>query len=157
MFEACVDLPCELTAVAVARRFVTQTVRSWELDTDHLDDAVLLTSELVANAVLHARTEMRVTVLARDDGSLRVEVYDDNSRLPAAAAPPDDATSGRGLQVIEHVSTNWGFERVDGGKAVWFEVGEFRHSDMRECVDLTDVPSVDEALDEIERLVNDDR
>jgi anti-sigma regulatory factor (Ser/Thr protein kinase) len=155
MFEACADLACELTAVAHARRFVAQTVRSWEVTPAHLDDAVLLASELVANAVLHARTETRLTVFARSSGALRVEVYDDNSRVPAAAAPPDDATSGRGLQVIEQVASNWGVERYAGGKKVWFEVGDFRIGGG-EHVDTREVRSVDERLDEIEGLVSED-
>ena len=65
MFEACVDLPCELTAVALARHFVGQAVQAWEVDAKWLDDAVLLTSELVANGVLHARTDLRVTIQGR--------------------------------------------------------------------------------------------
>jgi len=154
VFEACVELPCELSAVALARRFVTHSLRAWELDTDELDDAVLLTSELAANAVLHARTELRVTVQARDDGAVRVEVYDDNSRMPVVAVPPEDATSGRGLQVLEHVADNWGIERVAGGKSIWFELGEFRVDDDPECMELVDVPSIDEALDRIERLTD---
>jgi anti-sigma regulatory factor (Ser/Thr protein kinase) len=152
MFEACVDLPCELTAVALARHFVGQAVQAWEVDAQWLDDAVLLTSELVANGVLHARTDLRVTIQGRDDGSLRVAVDDDNSRVPTPAAPPDDATSGRGLRVIEAVADRWGVDRTENGKSVWFEVGPFRSDDDAGCIDLTGEASVEEALRRIEDL-----
>jgi hypothetical protein len=128
MFEACVDLPCELTAVALARHFVGQAVQAWEVDAQWLDDAVLLTSELVANGVLHARTDLRVTIQGRDDGS------------------------GRGLRVIEAVADRWGVDRTENGKSVWFEVGPFRSDDDAGCIDLTGEASVEEALRRIEDL-----
>jgi anti-sigma regulatory factor (Ser/Thr protein kinase) len=153
-FYAHIELPCELTAGAAARHFLRQQLSSWELDTAHLDDALLLVSEVVANAVLHARTEIELTLRAADTGALRVEVYDDNSRLPTMAVPPDDATSGRGLQVIERLANRWGFERSRSGKTVWFELGDHSRSERTQA---DDVRSVEERLDDIEQGVGDDR
>jgi anti-sigma regulatory factor (Ser/Thr protein kinase) len=152
LFHDVLDLPCELTSVAVARRFLAQRVRSWELTSPHLDDALLLTSELVANAVIHARTDIRVVVAGTSQGTLRVDVYDDNSRLPVIDQPPDDATSGRGLQVIDRLATTWGFERTKLGKSVWFVVGDLPQ-DADDADETADDRSVHDRLDDIERLV----
>lgn len=153
MLEACVDLACAADMVAVARRFVERTLRMWEVDDQHLDDAVLLTSELMSNAVLHARTDVRLTVRSQEDGTLRVEVADENPRLPISVAPPDEAQSGRGLWLVETLATAWGVERLPEGKTVWFELGAFRPAPAPDpCVDVTSAESVDEALDRIEAI-----
>lgn len=153
MLEACVDLACAADMVAVARRFVERTLRMWEVDDEHLDDAVLLTSELMSNAVLHARTDVRLTVRSQEDGTLRVEVADENPRLPISVAPPDEAQSGRGLWLVETLASAWGVERLPEGKTVWFELGAFRPAAAPEpCVDVTSAESVDEALDRIEAI-----
>lgn len=157
MLEACVDLACDPEMVAVARRFVARQLRLWEVADDHLDEAVLLTSELLSNAVLHARTDARLTITSREDGTLRVEVADENPRLPISVAPPDEAQSGRGLWLVETIATAWGVERTELGKTVWFELGAFRPTPQPDdCLDVTAVESVDEALDRIEALADDD-
>lgn len=151
MLEACVDLACAPDMVAVARGFVAHTLRLWEVDEEHLDDAVLLTSELMSNAVLHARTDVRLTVRSQEDGTVRVEAADENPRLPISIAPPDDAQSGRGLWLVETIASAWGVDRVPDGKTVWFELGAFRPAaPLEPCVDVTNAESVDEALDRIE-------
>lgn len=81
----------------------------------------LLASELVANAVAHGRTRVHVTV-RRQDNTVRVEVQDENPRLPVMTMPPPEATSGRGLVVVEGLSHTWGVDRTTHGKTVWFEV-----------------------------------
>ena len=88
---------------------------------DVVDSAVLLVSELATNVTLHARTDVRVTV--RFDGeSLWAEVKDWNSRLPQPCLPPEDATTGRGLQLVEAIASRWGVQRDSDGKVVWFEL-----------------------------------
>ena len=154
MLEACVDLACDVDMVSVARRFVERTLRLWEVDDTNVDDAVLLTSELMSNAVLHARTDVRVNVRAQEDGTLRVDVADENPRLPLSAAPPEDAQSGRGLWLVETMASAWGVERTSEGKTIWFELGAFRPVPDDACLDLTTTESVDEALDQVEALAD---
>lgn len=79
----------------------------WELD-DFVADAQLVATELASNAVLHARTEIRLTL--RFDGRrwIRIELQDQNSRLPTQVACPEDATRGRGLAMVEALATVWG-------------------------------------------------
>jgi anti-sigma regulatory factor (Ser/Thr protein kinase) len=105
--------------VFAARHFVTCVLETWDLD---LEDAALLVSELATNAVLHARSDFEVTVI-RASRSVRVEVFDQNTRLPSFAVAPTDAYSGRGLMLLQGLSTNWGVEsHSDIGKTIWFEV-----------------------------------
>ena len=88
---------------------------------DLLDVIVLLTSEVVTNAVLHARTQARLTVLVTKN-KVRVEVVDGDSREPVPRQARAEDTSGRGLQLVDVLSSRWGAERVGDGKRVWFEV-----------------------------------
>src|SRR3954467_7257800 len=104
--EECADFECDLSAVAQARAFVRRTLLAWEMP-QFVDDATVLASELVTNAVLHARTPMRL-IVSYDDGGPRVPVADENPRLPIVAGTPDHATSGRGLLLVDQLSSTWG-------------------------------------------------
>jgi anti-sigma regulatory factor (Ser/Thr protein kinase) len=88
---------------------------------DRLDVLVLLTSEVVTNAVLHARTEAQLTVVV-SAGAVRVEVIDGEPREPVPRRAAIDDTSGRGMQLIDALSSRWGVEPHGVGKLVWFEV-----------------------------------
>jgi anti-sigma regulatory factor (Ser/Thr protein kinase) len=109
-------------APAEARRRVRDAIRSWRVSVD-LDAALLLTSELVTNAVRHeARQGARSVMLtiASSRGRLRVDVHDTSRSLPAVAEVPADAETGRGLLLVETLSDEWGFYRTPAGKAVYF-------------------------------------
>ncbi|MFL6054144.1 MAG: SpoIIE family protein phosphatase [Actinoallomurus sp.] len=109
--------PPEVASVAAARRFVGETLRGWGVD--DVDDAMLLTSELVTNAIVHAGTEVEV-VCEVVGGQVRVEVHD---RHQARRVPvPGDQVSGRGLLFPETLATSWGVTYGSGGKHVWFTV-----------------------------------
>lgn len=90
---------------------------------DFLDTAVLLTSELVTNAILHARTEFEVAVEALPEG-VRVEVRDGDERRPVRRDYDDDASTGRGGALVELLAGAHGTEaHAPGGKVVWFSMG----------------------------------
>lgn len=136
MLEASIQLARELALVGAARRFVDQTVTDWGLDAIR-DEAVLITSELSANAVLHARTDFRVTL--RSDGvGLRIEVRDQSDRIPAPAPPSQDATSGRGLTTVDALAASWGARPEGAGKVVWAEIGPRGFSGTGEGRNLSD-------------------
>lgn len=102
-----------------ARRFVASVLESRGVESG---DAGLLTSEIATNAVLHGRTDFTVTV-ALWDARMRVDVRDWNRRLPRTGSDlPVDATSGRGLPLVDVIAPAWGVEPVEGGKSVWFEL-----------------------------------
>jgi anti-sigma regulatory factor (Ser/Thr protein kinase) len=132
-------------AAAAARRFVRDTLSSWELAGEHagpgeraewaqrdalVDDAVLLTSELVTNAVLHAGTPVQVTCrLLGDlsDGAVEIAVLDRRPTQlrpdrPHTAAEAAERTNGRGLQLPSELATAWGVTYARAAKAVWFRL-----------------------------------
>ena len=106
-----------------AREFVADALAAWQYPGDP-EVAVLLTSEIVTNAVLHAATPFEVTV-KMDDDELRITVVDGaGRRVPHVQQPAPTDTTGRGLMIVERLATSWGTEdTAEGGKAVWFTLG----------------------------------
>jgi hypothetical protein len=94
---------------------------SANLSDDACDRAVLLTSELVTNALVHSDGDQRLTVTTRP-GGVRVEVGDDSSDLPELKPCDDYATTGRGIQLLDLCATTWGVRRTQRGKCVWFDI-----------------------------------
>jgi anti-sigma regulatory factor (Ser/Thr protein kinase) len=114
------ELPPDHTAPSLARRFVGSTVRGWGFD-GLVSDAQLLVSELVTNAILHARSS--VTLAVRQDPScVRVEVCDGSSAPPRLRAYGPEAVTGRGMQLVDRIAWRWGVTARDEGKCVWFEL-----------------------------------
>ncbi len=112
-------LPSALTSVSVARKFVGEVLGA----TGVTDDAVLLTSEVVTNALLHGRSECRVTIDV-DRRQVRVEVHDALSERPVLRQAASGDESGRGLELVDALAQRCCSEVVDGdGKFVWFELG----------------------------------
>lgn len=114
-------VPADARAVLHARRFTSRLCARAALDEDLCDSAVLLTSEVVTNAVIHGRSEARLRVVVAAD-RIRVEVGDDNSRHPVVQPPDHDALDGRGLHLLDLVATDWGVRDDRIGKTVWFEI-----------------------------------
>ncbi|MFE0177399.1 SpoIIE family protein phosphatase [Streptomyces sp. NPDC059002] len=113
-------------SVATARSFVRDTLQGWGF-TDIVDDAVVLTSELVTNAVVHAGTAADVLCLRSDD-AVRIEVSD---RYPEREIPlqqssvnmgSPDREGGRGLQLCAALATRWGVDYTPTHKQVWFQL-----------------------------------
>ncbi|MDQ6697369.1 MAG: ATP-binding protein [Actinomycetota bacterium] len=103
-----------------ARQFVVATLLGW--DVEHLiDTASLLTSELVTNAVLHANSEIELR-LAKEADLIRFEVEDHGRGRPKARHPAPEETSGRGLALVDTLSSAWGVTPIKSGKSVWFEL-----------------------------------
>lgn len=107
-------------SAASAREFVETTLGSWGCAVV-VDAARLLTSELVTNAVLHARTDLEI-VLALTRTGVRVEVHDGSTVTPVRRHYDDDAMTGRGLALLDQVAPRWGMDRRADGKSVWFEL-----------------------------------
>jgi anti-sigma regulatory factor (Ser/Thr protein kinase) len=109
-------------AAAAARAFVREVCRYWQLavpDATVMDRAVLVANELVTNAVVHARTEIRVRLELRG-GRLHIAVRDGTPGLLRVVAPDWQAEGGRGLRLVEQLGRAWGVNRhPDGGKVVW--------------------------------------
>jgi anti-sigma regulatory factor (Ser/Thr protein kinase) len=110
----------EPQAPARARSEVAIACRG--LSRDLFEVALLLTSELVTNALKHGVGDIELVI--RLDDRLRVEVYDQAPELPRRVDSAPLADLGRGLMLVERLSSRWGAERVDGfgEKRVWFEL-----------------------------------
>lgn len=119
--EVRADFPPDPASAGQARRFLDTTLRTWKCDA-LIDIAVLLVSELVSNAILHAGTSVRV-VIKLADGRMRVEVRDGSARGPATKHYSSMATTGRGLVLVEELADDWGVDASRAGKTVWFELG----------------------------------
>jgi len=118
--EARTALPGEASSASAARRFVATELGRAGLD-GLADTALLLVSELVANAVLHAHTHL-VLVVRVDVERVRVEVHDGGPGAPVPKRYSALSGTGRGLVLVEALADGWGVEPTDGGKFVWFEL-----------------------------------
>jgi anti-sigma regulatory factor (Ser/Thr protein kinase) len=112
--------------VGTARRVLRDVLAAWGLPGDALDDAVLVTSELVTNALVHAAGE-RIVCRLRDAGDrVRVEVEDQNrgQARPVPRRPGPGDQNGRGLFLVDVLSVDWGVTVVPGrtARVVWAEL-----------------------------------
>jgi two-component sensor histidine kinase len=109
------------TSVAASRRFVGESLA--DLPASVQEAAVLMVSELATNAIVHAITGFGVNI-ARTDSEVRVEVDDLGGGMPESRVPLTSDPHGRGVQIIQTLSDEWGVIECDGemGKTVWFSV-----------------------------------
>jgi anti-sigma regulatory factor (Ser/Thr protein kinase) len=117
------EFPLAVGSASAARRFVVdELTRTAAAGTDVVDDVGVIVSELATNCIRHARTGFVVTVDNSRD-ALRVEVTDSGAGVPAVRSPGPREPSGRGLQLVQALSDEWGLAPGPrGGKTVWFTV-----------------------------------
>jgi len=116
-----IELPFTLVAPAIARDRLLDQVG--DLPADAIEDAVLLTSELVTNAVRHGLPPVTLTIAAAVD-CLTVTVSDSSPALPRPMEPAASVTGGRGLHIVQSLAQSWGvtLENAGPGKQVWFRL-----------------------------------
>jgi anti-sigma regulatory factor (Ser/Thr protein kinase) len=114
-----VPLAAGPTAAAEARGEVREAICAWDVPVDP-SVAVLLTSELVTNAIRHETGETVTLAVDCSQGQLRVDVHDSSGDIPVVLDAPGDAETGRGLMLVATLSDEWGFYRTPAGKAVYF-------------------------------------
>ncbi|MGW7332454.1 ATP-binding protein [Streptomyces sp. NPDC054840] len=111
--------------VARGRQFTREALEDWGWDgQETAGDALLVVSELVTNAKLHAGGCLELMLRAGD--VLRVEVYDGIGDLPRPLHPSRSARPGRpgghGLRLVHRLTDRWGVQAVGRGKVVWAEI-----------------------------------
>ena len=118
----------DLARVAEVRAELRDALRRWGV-AEFIDTAELLSSELVTNAIRHTdRDAMFTARLYREPASdggrarLRVEVEDESDLWPTRRTPGEQASSGRGLMLVEALADAWGVEPRGSGKRMWFEL-----------------------------------
>ncbi|UED85407.1 ATP-binding protein [Streptomyces profundus] len=115
-------LPAVAASTAAARRIVREALAAWLVES-LADDGALLVTELVSNAVRHTGSRsLRVTVTRLDPTSVRISVVDKSPDLPIRVSANDDSVRGRGLALIEAITTRWGADPLRWGKRVWGEL-----------------------------------
>jgi anti-sigma regulatory factor (Ser/Thr protein kinase) len=118
MTDASIQLPAARSSPSAARRFVTEKLPP----TSGVAEITLCVSELVSNAILHAGTGC-VVRLHDNAQAVRVEVRDQNPHvLPVKREYDATSVTGRGLQLIDRLTSRWGVDVDADGKTVWFEV-----------------------------------
>jgi anti-sigma regulatory factor (Ser/Thr protein kinase) len=106
-----------------ARHVARVVLQDWELPTPLVDDALLVISELVTNAVRHAGSASVLELeIGQTPQQLRVALSDDNSTAPHLRTAGVAAEDGRGMAILEALCDRWGIEPRQTGKQVWWEV-----------------------------------
>ncbi len=111
-----IELPADASTPRRARRAVAARLGGHP----RLDDLLLCVSEVVTNAVLHARSPKHMTVRA-EGRHLVVEVVDGDATLPTRREHDPTAPTGRGLRLLDELTVEWGTRPEGAGKVVWFE------------------------------------
>ncbi|HVT65856.1 MAG TPA: ATP-binding protein [Mycobacteriales bacterium] len=117
-----------LDGVRAARRLTTSTLQS--LPAEIASDAELVVTELVTNAVLHGEPPISFRLRGRRD-RVRIEVVDAGRSMPLRGRGASEGMTGRGLAVVESLTSAWGIEPADEGKVVWAELGKPRRRTAR--------------------------
>jgi anti-sigma regulatory factor (Ser/Thr protein kinase) len=121
-------LPPEARSSSMSRRFVQHALARWQLDA-LVDVAVLLTSELVTNAIVHAQTDVEITITRDDPRTITVAVSDSSRSEPRVQRHLDDSATGRGLGILDALASSWDVVSCADGKTVSFTL---RHSQVPE-------------------------
>ena len=119
-------LPAQPESVPAARHFLRMMLLEWGLH-EATETVELAASELLTNAVMHARTPFEVTVVAEDD--VTVSVRDTGGPFPThllseggVDVPGWDSEGGRGLLIVAAVADDWGMISEGSSTTVWFQV-----------------------------------
>lgn len=115
------SFPAVPASAGEARRFVEAVLRRAGHEHEAYP-ATMLVSELVANAILHTGTPLEV-VVDLDDRRARIEVHDGSRQLPIRKNYSALSGTGRGMLMVDRMSSDWGADVTATGKMVWFELG----------------------------------
>lgn len=127
MTAQCWDLPRAPASAGEARAAIRRFLAGLTPPVPEVDGPVLAVSELVTNAILHARDGGSIELRAEATGGvLHIEVSDHDRRPPAPRDAGAEDENGRGLAVVEQLSTRWGWTMTGSGKHCWCDMGVAR-------------------------------
>ncbi len=108
-------------AIGRARHEVEDALTTQDVDDATSGDLMLLVSELVTNAVRHARGDSFEVRLELGPERVRLEVRDEGAGFQPSIQPSEDGTGGYGLYIVDRLADRWGVERDPGG-VIWLEL-----------------------------------
>ena len=114
-------MPDRLDSIPAARAFLTRLLDGWGIAEDVIDDASLLASELMSNAVKHGGGVVDMQIEA-EDGLLHVGVRDDAGGVPTVSQADATSSGGRGMWIVQSIAQDWGTDPDGAGKTVWFDL-----------------------------------
>jgi anti-sigma regulatory factor (Ser/Thr protein kinase) len=125
--DADVQVPDRPDSIPAARAFLARLLDGWGVAAEVIDDASLMTSELMSNAVKHGSGAVNLEIEVTD-GLLRVGVHDDDLETPVVRDVSTTRTDGRGMWIVQSLARDWGSESTGTrpGKTVWFELVALR-------------------------------
>lgn len=116
-----VRVPDRLDSIPAARAFLARLLDGWGIADEVIDDASLLASELMSNAVKHGGGVVDLQIEA-EDGVLHVGVHDDAGGAPVVNRASSSSSGGRGMWIVQSVAHDWGTDPDASGKTVWFDL-----------------------------------
>lgn len=149
--SASATFPGEPMSVRAARAFVCEQLAAAGYE-ELRDAAAIAATELVTNAILHARTDYSVRVAELPDRRVRISVRDGSTVAPVLQAPAPGVAVGRGLGLVAEITNAWGVQRLHEsqpsgpGKEVWFELGVPNKAAGEDATEPTYDPSLDDLL-----------
>lgn len=120
-WSTCWESDPPVHAVPQTREQVTAVLAGWGLTGEPVEPTLLVVTELLSNAIDHARGPVRVSV-ERSAEAVRVEVGDATPDPPQLLPPDPTRARGRGVHLVEALSLRWGWTPDPPGKVVWAEV-----------------------------------
>lgn len=114
-------LPCQRESARRARLLVSAALNAWgvgELGCSGMQ----IVAELVNNSVNHTRCHAIRVVILREEGKVRIGVSDKSRNVPVLGRPDGSSEEGRGILLVDALSTSWGYDRKPWGKVVWAEL-----------------------------------
>jgi serine/threonine-protein kinase RsbW len=117
------QVPHRVDSIPAARSFLAKLLHGWDVADEVVDDASLLATELMSNAVEHGSGVVHLEITVHD-GLLRVGVHDGAVELPVIGDGTETGLAGRGIWIVQSIARDWGSDSSgeEPGKTVWFEL-----------------------------------
>ena len=110
------------TSAAAVRQRLTEDLTAAGVSSAAIEEVLLVASELLGNAIRHVRFGQLDVAWTLSDSHVLVSVCDDSRREPVPRDAEPHETSGRGMTIVQALSTDWGVEQTPTGKRVWATV-----------------------------------
>jgi anti-sigma regulatory factor (Ser/Thr protein kinase) len=125
--DAEAQVPHRVDSIPATRAFLGRLLNGWNVSDLVIEEASLLTTELMSNAVEHGTGVVHLEISVHD-GLLRVGVHDEGVDVPVKRDASTTRLEGRGIWLVQSIARDWGSDSsgVEPGKTVWFELTTLR-------------------------------